>query len=511
MSSSPRWCNWVTCSRVTMDNLQSLTYFAPEWGLIATVVVVLLVDLIRNRRDDRQVGTWFVAGLIVTALLLLGNTPDHTLSLFRDAVAWDPFSHFFKEIVLLSSLFVAVVVLNSRELDGYPLGEFYMLLGIMILGMFWMVTSIDLLMAYLAIEIVSLTSFVLAGYLKRSRRSNESALKYVIYGAFSSGLMLFGFSYLFGLTGTTKFHAVAAALRNLDPSAYGAVVVASILILAGFGYKISAVPFHFWTPDVYEGAPTAVTAYLSVAPKAAGFALIIRFFHDVLAVPTGEGLAWSSIGNLPWPQLLAILSVVTMTLGNLVALRQTSVKRMLAYSSIAHAGYMLMALPVLSQDGVFAILLYLVMYLLMNLGAFFVVIVVENRIASEQFEDYRGLGWKMPYLGVLMTLFMFSLTGLPPTAGFIGKFYLFAAVIKAGSAYYWLALVGVINSVISLYYYLRVVKMMYLKGDPQETLEGAGRFYRSVLTLLALPTLLLGLYWAPVAEWVRQSLLLFKP
>jgi len=369
-----------------------------------------------------------------------------------------------------------------------------------------MVSAIDLIMVYLSIEVVSISSFILAGYLKKDQRSNESSLKYVIYGAFSSGLMLFGLSILFGLTGTTKFFEIQNALAGLDTSSHFALIIASIFILAGFGYKISAVPFHFWTPDVYEGAPTPVTAYLSVAPKAAGFALLIRFFHVLftdagLLIESGNG-----ISTIPWPQVLAGISVATMTLGNLVAIQQSSVKRMLAYSSIAHAGYMLMAVPILSGNGVFAIMIYLVMYLFMNLGAFFVVIVVKNKTGGETFEDFRGLGWEMPIVGIAMALFMLSLTGIPPTAGFIGKFYIFAAVIKAGPAFYWLVFAGAVNSVISLYYYMHVVKVMFFEGESKKKLLFPSVLESTLIITLAVPTLLLGIYWSPIAEWITNSL-----
>jgi NADH-quinone oxidoreductase subunit N len=376
----------------------------------------------------------------------------------------------------------------------------------MVFGMFLMVSAIDLIMVYLSIEVVSIASFILAGYLKKDQRSNESSLKYVIYGAFSSGLMLFGLSILFGLTGTTKFFEIQNVLAGLDVSSHFALIIASIFILAGFGYKISAVPFHFWTPDVYEGAPTPVTAYLSVAPKAAGFALLIRFFHVLF---TDAGLLLESenvISTIPWPQVLAGISVATMTLGNLVAIQQSSVKRMLAYSSIAHAGYMLMAMPILSGNGVFAIMIYLVMYLFMNLGAFFVVIVVKNKTGGESFEDFRGLGWEMPLVGIVMALFMFSLTGIPPTAGFIGKFYIFAAVIKAGPAFYWLVFAGAVNSVISLYYYMHVVKVMFFEGESKKKLLFPSVLESTLIITLAVPTLLLGIYWTPIAEWITNSL-----
>ena len=402
--------------------------------------------------------------------------------------------------------------LNSKELKEYRVGEYFSILAIMAFGLFLMASAIDILMVYIAIEIVSIMSFFLAGYLKKKPESNEASLKYVIYGAFSSGIMLYGLSILFGLTGTTKFFEMQAAIASLGPDSSLALLLATVFILVGFGYKISAVPFHFWTPDVYEGSPTTITAYLSVAPKAAGFAMLIRFFNQVL----GDGSVmtsstWLALNGIPWPQLIAVLAAATMTVGNLVAIQQNSVKRMLAYSSIAHAGYMMMALPLMSESGIYGIMMYLTMYLFMNLGAFYVVIYVEGTSGGESFEDFNGLGWKMPLVGGVMTLFMVALTGLPPTAGFIGKFYIFAAVIEAGSQYYWLAFVGVVNSVISLYYYIRVVKHMYLTGERSESVElPSSKLVIIVLLFLAIPTFVFGWYFGPVANWISESLVIFN-
>lgn len=492
-----------------MSNLQSIAFYWPELILVATILTAIIYDLF-TRDDSHRVGIWVLIGLILaqTIAYLTGNGTITTL--FMDTLAFDPFASFFKTLVTIATVFVILVSRENDELKGYRTGEYYILIAIMAFGMYLMVSSIDLIMVYLSIEVVSISSFILAGYLKNSLRSNESSLKYVIYGAFSSGLMLFGLSIIFGLTGSTKFSEIQTAIGQLSGAADLALMLASTLILAGFGYKISAVPFHFWTPDVYEGAPTPITAYLSVAPKAAGFALLIRFFHNVfsdggLLVPA----QWLSATELPWPQLIAVLAVITMTLGNLVAIQQSSVKRMLAYSSIAHAGYMLMAVPMLSKEGVYSILLYLVMYMFMNLGAFFVVMTVRNRIGGEQLDDFRGLGWKMPFVGVVMTVFMLSLTGIPPTAGFIGKFYVFAAVIKAGSSFYWLVFAGAINSVLSLYYYMRVVKSMYFSGKSQEILTYPGKLLTLLLICLVVPTIVFGIYWAPVADWVRNSLMFF--
>ena len=494
-----------------MSNFNSLAYYWPELILTVTILVAVIADLFYRREQSINVAWWVLGGLALT-LFAVRMGESSVSHLFMGMVASDPFSDFFKVLILLSTALVILMSFNSNELKDYRVGEYFSILSILSFGLFLMVSAIDILMVYLAIEIVSIMSFFLAGYLKKNPHSNEASLKYVIYGAFSSGIMLYGLSLLFGLTGTTNFFEMQAAISGLGSESNLALTLSIVFILVGFGYKISAVPFHFWTPDVYEGSPTTITAYLSVAPKAAGFALLIRFFNQVF----GDGTAmtsesWMAVNNLPWPQLMAVLSAVTMTVGNLVAIQQKSVKRMLAYSSIAHAGYMMMALPLMSEAGVYGIMMYLLMYLFMNLGAFFVVIYIQGKTGGEDFEDFNGMGWKMPFVGVVMTLFMLSLTGLPPTAGFIGKFYLFAAVIEAGPQYYWLAFVGVLNSVISLYYYFRVVKHMYFVGERSETVEmPESNLVTFVLLSLAIPTFIFGWYFAPVANWVSKSLVIFQ-
>lgn len=495
-----------------MNNLLSLNYYWPELILSGAILIGIVSDLFYKSRDSHKVAYWLLGGLLLVFIALRLSVAYPVTTLFMDSLALDPFARFFKFLIVLATTVIVFISARSVDIKNYRVGEYYVLIGIMVFGMFLMVSAIDLIMVYLSIEIVSLTSFVLAGYLRGDIASNEASLKYVIYGAFSSGIMLFGLSILFGLTGSTKIFAIRDALLVLDGGANFALILAAVFILAGFGYKISAVPFHFWTPDVYEGSPTPITAYLSVAPKAAGFAILIRFFNQVFG--SGDALIgseWSAIEGLPWAQLLGVLAVGTMTLGNLVAIQQNSVKRMLAYSSIAHAGYMLMGLPLLSSDGISAIMVYLVMYLFMNLGAFFVVIYVHSKTGSVSFDDYSGLGWKMPIIGVFMTIFMFSLTGIPPTAGFIGKYYLFAAVIKAGPAFYWLAFAGAINSVISLYYYMRVVKNMYLEGERSEALIVPSTAVTILFLVLVVPTVVFGVYFAPIADWVSGSMVFFSP
>ena len=495
-----------------MSNFQSISYYYPELILTFVILAAIIYDLFIDKAFSGRVGWVLIAGLVIVAIAihLQKYLPYKTTTLFTDAIVLDPFSSFFKMIVILATILVSIVSLHSGELDQYRKGEYFYLLGIVTFGLFLMVSSIDLIMLYIAIEIVSIMSFVLAGYLKQNTRSNEAALKYVVYGAFSSGVMLYGLSYIYGLTGSTNIFEIQQSLSLMDSSSTTAVTMSIVMILAGFGYKISAVPFHFWTPDVYEGAPLSITAYLSVAPKAAALALMIRFFHQTFADGGAmKGLDSVSLTQLPWPEILSLLAVATMTLGNVVALQQNSIKRMLAYSSIAHAGYMLLAMPVMSNDSIYAIMLYLVMYLFMNLGAFFVVITVKNKTGGESFDDYKGLGWEMPFVGAAMTLFMVSLTGLPPTAGFIGKFYIFASLIKGGSSFYWLVVVGGINSVVSLYYYLKVVKIMYFDGERKEQILLPSNTLTGIIFVTALPSLLLGIYWTPIANWIQNSLIFF--
>ena len=494
-----------------MNNLNSLVFFWPELLLSVTILTAILADLFYSKKDSFKVVYWSLGGMFLTyvAIRLQDIEP---ISLFMGTVAHDPFSQFFKILILISTAIVMLMSLVSGELKKYRMGEYFSIMTIMTFGLFLMTSSIDILMVYLAIEIVSIMSFFLAGYLKRNSLSNEASLKYVIYGAFSSGIMLYGLSILFGLTGSTNFFEMQKAISLLGADSNLALVLSTVFILVGFGYKISAVPFHFWTPDVYEGSPSTITAYLSIAPKAAGFALMLRFFNQVFGdMSINISTSWSAINDLPWPELIAVLSAATMTVGNLVAIQQNNVKRMLAYSSIAHAGYMMMALPMMSNSSIEGVMMYLIMYLFMNLGAFFVVIYVKDQIGGEEYNSFDGLGWKMPYVAIPMTLFMVALTGLPPTAGFVGKFYIFAAVIESGSRFYWLAFVGVINSVISLYYYIRVVRHMYLLGERnEEFINPSSKLVLSLLVVLAIPSFVFGWYFSPIAEWISRSTTMFQ-
>ena len=493
-----------------MTNLQSLEFFIPEIILVIIILACLITDLFLKKSKTDLIGWLLGIGLVIVGLSVYNLSSVPPTTLFLDMIVIDPFSSYMKIIIIISTLLIIVASWANNELSKYRKGEYFTLIGIMVVGLFLMTSSIDIIMLYVSIEVVSIMSFVLAGYLKLNTRSNEAGLKYVIYGAFSSGVMLFGLSIVFGLTGSTNYFVIQEAISSMDSSANPALIMALLMIFAGFGYKISSVPFHFWTPDVYEGAPTTITAYLSVAPKAAGFAMIIRFFHQVFS--DSIALSGNAMGytDLPWPEIIGILAVVTMTLGNLVAIQQESIKRMLAYSSIAHAGYMMLALPVLSIDAVESIMIYLFVYIFMNLGAFFIVIIVKNKTGRETFDEFDGLGWKMPIVGALMTLFMLSLTGLPPTAGFIGKLYIFKTLVGAGNDFLWLVIAGGINSVISLYYYFHVVKVMFLSGKRSDKLSYPPSLMLGLIIFTAVPSLVLGLYWNPLANWVKESLVFYS-
>jgi NADH-quinone oxidoreductase subunit N len=490
--------------------LKDLQFFYPELALTATLLIAIIADLI-FRRTSIVVSAVVMVGFVVTGVLILGQSGVEA-SIFSNMIAVDPFAYLFKLIIILSAILIVVFSLSSAELNspGRKLGEYYSLLAALTLGMVLMAGASNLLMMYLALELSSITSYILSGYTREAPDSAEASLKYVIYGALSSGLMLYGISIVYGLTGSLNIydinHVIAQGNINLV-----ALLIAGVLTIAGFGYKISAVPFHFWTPDVYEGAPITITAFLSVASKAGGFAMMIRFFKvtfiDSRVVSLPEG-SWATFEGFEWYQIIAAISVLTMTLGNLVAIWQNNLKRLLAYSSIAHAGYMLMGVVVLNNEGLAAILVYFVVYLFMNLGAFYVVMLVANKTGSEDIEDYKGLASRAPFISVALAIFLVSLTGLPPTAGFIGKLYLFAALINSG--WVWLAVVGALNSVIALYYYVRVFRNMYIRTDTQQTSPLVfPRIQTATVLVLLVPTILLGLYFTPLVELAQASVKIF--
>ncbi len=492
---------------MNLSSVESLAYSLPELILVFATVGILMLDLlITRKRILGELALCACGGAALASALLAGAEQGY---LFNQMVALDGFAIFFKLFLSLSAFAAVYMSLGSRELDNEHPGEYYTLLLAAATGTFYMASATNLLMAYLALEFVSLTSYVLTGFIRASRRGSEAALKYLIYGGVASGAMVYGMSLIFGLAGSLDYATIGE--RLLVPSeANGPILfIAVLLVLAGFGYKISMVPFHMWSPDVYQGAPLPVTAYLSVGSKAAGFAMMIRFFYVALS-HAGAGGVWATIEGLEWPNLIVLGSIITMTLGNLAALRQDNVKRLLAYSSIAHAGYILMGFVVLSDAGLRAMLFYIATYYLMNLGAFTVLMMVLNNSDREDMEAFRGLAWRGGALpAAAMAVFMFSLAGVPPFAGFIGKFYLFAAVID--KEMWMLAIVAALNSVVSLYYYARIVRTMYLdqplKSDPVMTTDWHSGAFAGVL---AVGTIVFGVYWRPLIDLADKSLVFFR-
>jgi NADH-quinone oxidoreductase subunit N len=487
---------------------QSLHLFIPELILSVTLVVVVMADLISG---NKRLLPWIsAAGLLLTAYFVIDlygvNSFAFSTKPASGMMIIDAFGNFFKILILMATVFIVLFSASSKEIKETVErhGEYYTLIFGMVLGMFFMISAADLIIIYLALELLSLSSYILAGFTKTSRRNSEASLKYIIYGAISSGIMLFGISIIFGLTGSTNLYEINSLLRLQEFQSI-IFLIAGLFVFTGIGYKISAAPFHFWTPDVYEGAPVAITAYLSVASKAAGFALLIRFIKITFIRSVDSAGYWQLIEIFDWQTFIIILSVLTMTLGNFAALWQNNVKRMLAYSSIAHAGYLLLGLAVLSNQGLVAIMIYFAIYAFMNLGAFFIVMLIANKTGSEELDDYNGLGYSAPLLGVALTIFMVSLTGLPPTAGFIGKLYLFIALVDANMIV--LAVIALLNSVVSLYYYVRILKHMYLVRPEHDVvvwkIPGVST---AVVIALVIPVLIFGLYFTPLVEYAKNSI-----
>ena len=488
------------------QTLYSIGRFYPEIIIVLTLCVIIVADLI-NKKENHFTG-WILMGGFILAGLTTVMQFGWSESVFYDMVAVDPFSLFFKVMLLLTGIFIVFFAMNSQDLNDYlpRIGEYYMLLAGMMLGMMLMVSSSNLLLMYLAFEVTSISSYVLVGFTKKSLRSSESSLKYIIYGAVSSGIMLYGLSLLIGITGAVDIYELNSALVSGAEQTL-ILNISVLMILVGMGFKIAVVPFHFWAPDVYEGAPVTIASVLAVASKIAAFGMLIRFFSVSFISADGISLTgiWQSIDGIHWNILLGGMAALAMIVGNLTALRQDNIKRMLAYSSIAHAGYILMGLVILTEQGISSILIYLFIYLFMNLGAFYVAMLFSNKINTESIEGYKGLGHRAPFESIALTIFLVSLTGLPPTGGFVAKLYIFGAAISAG--WIWLVLIAGITTVISLFYYIRVVRNMFFYEPETKTepiIYDSGS--KVILSLLLIPTLLLGVYFSPLIEFAQRSL-----
>ncbi|MBI3021011.1 MAG: NADH-quinone oxidoreductase subunit N [Candidatus Omnitrophica bacterium] len=468
--------------------LESLQAWWPEAILSLGALLVMVLGA-STRRSQPALGVAWAAVLASGAALWRLHAPAGT-SLFFGLIVSDPFSLALRWIAWGSVAIVLLLLMASREMERTLRGECLGLVLLVGVGLMLMAEANHLLMAYLSMELVSLSSYVLVGCLDEPR-SAEAALKYLLFGALSSGIMLFGMSILFGLTRALAFPDLLRASAALDAPMTHALLVAVALLLAGLAFKISMVPFHMWTPDAYEGAPTAVAALLSVGPKAAGFALLLRLMSALEP-------AWPSLAPLAlW------LTILTMTLGNLVALAQTNVKRLLAYSTIGQVGYLLIGVAVHTRFSLEGLLLYLVAYLFMNLGIFACAVAVVDDAGSESLEAFRGLASRAPGVALLCVLFLLSLAGIPPLLGFFGKFLLFGAAIEAHLAV--LAIAGIVNSAIALYYYVNIIRLMYLVAPATSSPLATGPAIRWALGVCGAATLLLGLFPGALLGLLRAS------
>lgn len=430
-----------------------ITPIIPEMVLISGALLVLLLDLFIRRKET--VGLLAIIG--VSAAMCSMYFVDGVLGkeTFNGMFISDGYSAFFKVLFYINFFLGVLISLRYLEIEGSLKGEYFSLLMLSTAGMMIMASAGDLIVLYLGLELMALSTYILAGFMKHNLKSNESAVKYLLLGAFSSAILLYGISMIYGLTGTTDINTLAGLLGNDEIKSSPVLLLSIVLFVVAFGYKIAAAPFHMWAPDVYEGAPTSVTAFMSVGPKAAGFAAMGRVFL----------IALTSV-KIEWTAILIPVAILTMAVGNIVALSQTNIKRMLAYSSIAHAGYAMLGIIAGTQEGVAAMMNYMLVYAFMNIGAFAIVIMLRSEVVEgDRLSDYEGLAKSHPLAAALMLVFMFSLTGIPPTGGFMGKFYIFMAIINAG--YTWLAVVAVVFSAISAYFYLRVVMNMYMKESSE--------------------------------------------
>ena len=462
----------------------NLLAILPEILLLVVAILLLVLDPFWKDENRRSSLGWLTAGgLAVTFILsILLDKPSQPALAFGGMVRYDMLAFVFKMIFIFGAGITALFMMDVEKVGKRA--EAYVLLVAATIGMNLMAASSDLVMLYLAIETTSIPMYVLAGFLLDDKKSTEAGFKYLLFGAMTSAVFLYGLSLVYGFTGTTQFAGISAYFSGVNAVSLGVI----LLVIVGIGFKISLVPFHFWAPDTYEGAPTPIAGFLSTASKAAGFAVLLRLFLSAFPQIAAN-----------WQLLLSILAVLTMTLGNLAALAQTNIKRLLAYSSIAHAGYALIGLIANNQLGVTGVVFYLMAYILTNLAAFGIIMAFGRITGSDEIRSYDGMSRRSPYLGLAMLVAFLSLAGMPPFGGFMAKVLVFSGAVQAG--YYWLVIIGVLNSIIGLYYYLTVLKYVYLyrmEGENEETHPIAvSRPFVIGITILTIGIILVGAFFAP--------------
>jgi len=466
------------------------TLLSVEISLALLGLVLLVLGLVLPEKGRRLMQPVAVIGLL-GILILGGGLYTAQYNLFGGNYQIDPFAGFFKLLFLVAG--ILVILSAGRYLERFQerVNEFYSLMIFALLGMVVMASAGEMITLYIGLELMTVSFYILTAYLINDKLSAEAGLKYLILGALSSAILLFGISLVYAVTGTTVIADMAVGFF-LEP----VMIAGIILILAGFAFKISLVPFHMWAPDIYQGAPIPVTAFLSVGSKAAAFAALVRVF--IIAFP---------VSTFDWPLLLAVLAAITIVVGNLVALAQTDIKRLLAYSSIAQAGYIIVGLAAYNVYGVKGVLFYSMLYVFSNLGAFAAATVVEVETGSTDIKAFNGLAKRSPMVAAIMTICMLSLAGIPPLAGFVGKFYLFSGAIQSGMI--WLAFIGLIMSMVSVYYYLQVAKVMYIGSTDEVSPIKPGKTVGTALWVCLIGTILLGLYPAPLSNLAQVAIQIF--
>ena len=463
---------------------------APELALTVFIFIIFGIDLFLPKDNKDILGP--LAAVFLVCVAAVEGVQETMGSLYGEIYIVDTYTHFFRLFFPLIMFFVVLVSLDYvRQRLRYP-GEFYGLMLMATLAMILMAGAGELITAYISLELLNFSLYVLTAYAKDDFRSNEAGVKYIILSVVASALLLYGISFLYGVTGSTSYGGIAQALSSGGAGVQPGLIIGLVLMTAGLGFKVAAVPFHMWTPDVYEGAPTPVTALIAVASKAAGFALLLRLF-GVALLPVADS----------WQPLVAVLAALTMTLGNLVAIQQRNIKRLLAYSSISQVGYLLMGVATLSQFSASAIIFHMVGYAVTNLAAFLCVIVYQNMTGEEEIDQYAGMAQRSPFLALGLTAALFSLAGMPLFAGFTTKFYLFTAVASQG--YTWLMALAVVNSLISLYYYLKVIRNMYVSAPADGRSLALPGLTASTLAVLVFLVVIFGVYPSPLIDMINVA------
>ncbi len=483
--------------------LANIGHYIPEMLLVVLMVGLIILEATYKESEKNRPYFYITTyiGLAATFIALIVNIKAAPLTIFTNSMTIDPFSTLMKMIMVLGTFGAVYLSKINRDIYDSLKSEYVIIsVGVLIGGMI-LASANNMLMLYIGIETLSILSYVLASLSKNNDRSSEAGLKYVLYGGISAGIMLFGMSHIFGIVGTIQFSEMITVFPTLEAWKIAVIMPSFLLFFVGIGYKIACVPFHMWSPDVYEGSPLPVTAFFSIVPKIAGIAVLVRvtmmFFGHTGPMQIG------------WVGLLSIISALTMTVGNVSAINQKSVKRMLAYSSISHAGVMMAGLVVLSDIGVRSIVFYGITYLFMTVVAFYILGIVQDKYNNDHFERFTGLIYRYPMMAIMMTIVMFSLTGIPPFSGFVAKFNILYALLS--KKHFALAIILGLNSIVSAYYYLKIVRLMILKKqESDESISHFGFLNQMIITVMTVPVIFLGIFWERVMMLAQGANIFIK-